>query len=48
VGALALGFVAVNWLFVRRARFDRLDIGELRIGRLRLRKPEDVEPDWGF
>ena len=36
----------MNWLFVRRARFERLEIGDLRIGRLRLRKPEDVEPDW--
>lgn len=48
VGALALGFVAVNWLVVRRARFGRLEISDLRVGRLYMRKPEDIEPDWGF
>jgi hypothetical protein len=33
---------------VRRAWFEKLEIGDLRIGRLSIRKPQDQEPDWGF
>jgi len=44
-----LGALAINILFVRKAKVGRLDIGDLRVGRLLVRRTvSDVEPDWGF